>query len=237
MASSQKNFLFLTCLLAFLLFGTAVLAGQAPDQGFNAEAVFFGDCQVGNLNPPVGPPAPGIFEGDEAYAYHIFPSEQCDCTEDGFILESITQYLFFEDPQIPATFLVQGALLKADFDPSNNCYRPGPLLYESPELAFTIVDNGPVAIQVPTPGAPVEILADHYFLVLRYQGGAQAELVVDDDPQPCTEYVNRGSGWQDLFGRDKSGGGKVIVYGDIVCSPTAVGATRTTWDSIKSLYQ
>ena len=211
------------------------LAADAP--GYDFETIFFSDCQVGNLNPPVEPPVPGIFMGDEQYAYHIFPADQCDCSEDGFILESITQYLFFDELQVPADLLVQGALLKADFDPSNDCWVPGPLLYEGPQETFTIVDPGSVVIQVPTPNAPALPLADHYYLVMRYLGGAEALLVVDDEPMPCTEFINRGSGWEDLYGQDKSGGGKVIVFGDIVCSPTSVPTDNPTWGGIKSLYK
>ena len=223
-------------LVAFLVL-CPVFVMASDDPGYDFETVLFGDCQVGNLNPPVAPPVPGIFTGEEEYAYHIFPAEQCDCSEDGFILENITQFLFFDDLQVPANLLVQGALLKADFDPSSGCWVPGPILFEGPQITFTIVDNGPAVIQVPTDGAPALPLADHYFLVMRYLGGAEAMLVVDDLPMPCTEFINRGSGWEDLFGRDKSGGGKVIVFGDIVCSPTSVPNTESTWGGIKSLYK
>jgi len=224
-------------LLVTLLLITPAFVMGADAPGYDFETILFGDCQVGNLNPPVGPPAGGIFMGEEEYAYHIFPADQCNCSEEGFILESITQFLFFEPNQVPANLIVRGVLLKAVFDPSSGCWVPGPVLFEGPPENFIIDDNGPVVIQVPTPGAPVLPLADQYFLVLRYQGGAEAMLVVDDEPMPCTEFINRGSGWEDLFGRDKSGGGKVIVFGDIVCSPLSVPNGNSTWGGIKSLYK
>ncbi len=211
------------------------LAGNVP--GFNFETILDSDCQVGNLNPPGAPPVPGIFTGNESYAYHIYPADQCDCVEEGFVLEAITQYLYFEDEQIPAAFFVQGSLLKAEFDASIGCWVPGPLLYQGPREVFTIVESGQATIQVLTPGIPAFPLADHYFLVLEYLGCSQALLVVDDEPMPCTEFINRGNGWEDLFNYDKSGGGKIIVFGDIVCSPLAVSTTTSTWDGIKSLYR
>ncbi len=224
-------------ILVLLVTVSLALAGSDGGSGLDLEPILTGDFQVGNLNSPVAPAVPDIFMGNEEYAFHIFPAEQTSCSEDGFILESISQRLFFDDSQVPANFVVQGVLLKADFDAGSNCWVPGPILYEGPHENFTIIDQGNVTIQVMTPGAPTLPLADHYFLVLRYEGGSDAYLVVDDQPLACTEYINRGTGWEDLNSRDKSGGGKVILYGDIVCSPTSVPNTAHSWDGIKSLYK
>ncbi len=224
-------------LLSLLLLLTPVWALAGTNPPLEIPVVLSGDYQVGNLNAPGSAPVPGIFMGEEEYAYHILPAEQSDCSEDGFILESITQLLFFEENQVPVTLMVQAALLKADFDPSSDCWVPGPVLYDSPQEIIMITDNGPATIKVLTPGIPVFPLEEHYFLVLRYQGGSEALLVVDDQPMACTEFINRGNGWEDLYGRDKSGGGKVIVFGDIVCAPMAVPTVENNWDRIKSLYK
>ncbi|MCP4292985.1 MAG: hypothetical protein GY780_14260 [bacterium] len=226
-----------TLLWIFICLTMTTTALAAVDSGQNPNPFILGDCQVGNLNPPVGPPVPDLFFGEEAYAYHVKPIDQCTSTEDGFILESVTQMLHFNTDQIPAVLIVKAALYSAQFDTPSGCWMPGITLYESMEETFTIADNGILNIQVPIASGPAYLLNDHYFLVMSYQGGAMAQLVVDDEPMPCTEFVNRGNGWQDLNGRDKSGGGKVIIFGDIVFSPASVANTQSTWDGIKSLYK
>jgi hypothetical protein len=234
---SPKSLLRVGWLMVFILIAPLTLASSGEDAEYDFETILLGDFLVGNLNPPVAPPVPDIFMGEESYAYYIYPADQTNCTDDGFVLESITQRLFFDDQQVPANLVARGALLKADFDPVSDCWVPGPVLYEGPEETFSIIDNGSVTIQVPTPDAPNLLLADHYFLVLRYQGGGPAYLVVDDEPMPCIEYINRGAGWEDLYQRGKSGGGKVILFGDIVCSPASVPNTPDSWDAIKSLFK
>lgn len=235
MAPSNKSLAPLIFLVVAVFASSLAFAGSGEPVHYHPTVL--GDFQVGNLNDPVGPPVPGIFMGEEAYAYHIYPADQCDCSQEGFQLESVSQFLFFDDQQFPLTLEVQGALLKADFDAANDCFVPGPLLHEGPIETVIVQDNGTAVIQANTPDCPGFPLEDHYFLVMRYFGGAEAQLVVDDQPQPCTEYINRGNGWFDLFDRDKSGGGKVIVFGDIVCSPLSIGNTTTSWDGIKSLYK
>ncbi len=227
----------LSLILLILLMATSALAAIGEDNNFDYEIIALGDCQVGNLNLPTNAPAPNIFEGDETYAYHIEPISQCTSMFDGFVLESITQLLHFNDLQLPATLIVQPSLLLADFDVGNNCWVPGPPIYDGPSQTFTFSDIGLTTVQVPTPGAPAVLLNGHYFLAMKYSGNALGQLAVDSDPQPCTEYINRGSGWEDLFGQKRSGGGKVIVFGDIIFAPATVGSTPSTWDGVKSLYK
>ncbi len=235
--SNIKTILLMSWLVTLMFSVPMAFAGNGDDANFDFEAVLFRDCQVGNLNPPVGPPVPDIFMGNETYAYHIIPGEQCSSNFDGFILESITQLLQFNIDQIPASLVVHPSLLMATFDTGSDCWVPGPSLYDGPSQTFNIDDNGIINIQVTTPDAPPLLLAENYFLALRYEGGALAQLVVDDDPQPCTEFINRGDGWEDLFGQKRSGGGKVIVFGDIIFAPASVEVLPTTWDGIKSLYK
>jgi len=194
-------------------------------------------CQIGNLNPPVGEPVPEIFQGEEAYAYHVYPPDQCACDEGGFALQTVSMLLYFTENQIPADLVVQGGLLGGVYDPSNDCWLPGETLQESQPTTVIVQEPGffPVSVQVPIVDFyPFE---GHYFLSMRYIGGAEALLAVDDQPMPCTEYINRGNGWQDLYDRDKSGGGKVIVFGDIVCGVPTVAGESQTWGAIKSLYR
>ena len=235
--SKIKTILQMSSLIALMITVPLALAGNDDDCGYDFEFIPLSDCQVGNLNPPVGPPVPDIFMGDESYAYHIFPAEQCDSNDEGFILESITQLLHFNADQVPALLNVQPSLLEAVFDTGTDCWVPGPSIYDGPIQTFSIEDCGIITIETPTPDAPALFLADHYFLALHYSGNALAQLVVDDDPQPCTEFINRGSGWEDLNGRKRSGGGKVIIFGDIIFAPASVNEISTTWDGIKSLYK
>ena len=232
-----KTILPLSCFVSLLIFASLAMAGSGENSGNNIETILLGDCRVGNLNPPSGELVPDIFMGDETYAYHIFPSTLCTSNLDGYILESISQLLDFNTDQIPAAFSVQPILLSANFDSGTDCWIPGPPLYEGPTQTFSINEPGIVPVQVFTTDVPAFVMSDHYFLAMRYTGGAQAQLVVDDDPQPCTEFINRGNGWEDLFGQKRSGGGKVIVFGDIIFSPASIGNTTTTWDGIKSLYK
>ncbi len=236
-SNTRKSILPLSFLVALIFTVPLAFAGNGETVGYDYETILFGDCQVGNLNPPVAPPAPDIFMGDETYAYHILPAEPCQGNENGFILESISQLLDFNIDQVPADLIVQPALLVADFDSVSGCWVPGAPLYDGPVQTFEIFDSGIFTVQTPTPDAPALLLADHYFLALRYSGNAMAQLVVDNDPQPCIEFINRGAGWEDLFGQKRSGGGKVIVFGDIVFAPASVGQTTTTWDGVKSLYK
>lgn len=244
MHSTSPHFgrILLTLVLISLLTAGA-LAGDDPQDPGPARAGRE-ECRIGNLNDPVGPPVPGIFMGHESYAYYVYPPETCSCQEEGFKLESVTQGLFFDDQQIPAVFNVQVLLLRAEFDPGQNCHVPGPVIFEGPEETIVIQDNGPVLLTVPTGGTPPFVFDDHYFIGLRYQGDAPGSLLVDDMPEPCIEYIDRGNGWEDLNGFDgrgasveRAGGGKVIVYGDIICSPMSVGQERRTWDAIKSLFK
>jgi len=188
-------------------------------------------------NGPVLPPVENVFEANEEYAYHIFPADQCNCSEGGFSVEAIHQLLHFTPEQIPAVFTVRAALMSAVQQGGAGCWVPDQPLFVSPPMNVIISDNGIVEIVVPTPNSGVYALNDHYFLALFYQGNALGQLVVDDMPMVCTEYVNRGNGWEDLNAFAKSGGGSMIVWGDIVCGVPTVDVERGTFDTIKSLFK
>ena len=195
------------------------------------------EFQIGNLNDPVNQ-VPGIFNGNEAFAYYVYPPSQCQCEEGGFRLLSITQGLYFDDNQIPAVLNVRTVLFKAEVDPSTDFYVPGPVLAEGPVQTIVVQDNGSVLVAVPTEDPEAYPFDDHYFLALRYEGEAPGSLLVDDEPLPGIEYINTGNGWFDLYGwQQRAGGGKVIVYGDIVCSPLGVATEGQAWDGVKSLYR
>ncbi|MEN8005913.1 MAG: hypothetical protein ABFS42_02820 [Candidatus Krumholzibacteriota bacterium] len=199
-----------------------------------------GDCLIGNLNPPVIPSYPDVFTGNEAYAYHVKPSDQCGCPEEHFTLETITMLVDFEANQIPQTLAVTPSLLSAVFNAGSGCFEPGPPLCIGPDIVVNVNDPGIQTITVPLLGCGPFPLGNDYFLSLAYEGGAPANLVIDNDPQACTEFINNGNGWVDMSGMkskgDKTGGGKLIVYGDIVCAAPPVGVESRAWGAIKSLF-
>ena len=195
-------------------------------------------CTIGNLNDPAGPPAPDIFKANETYAYHVFPPEQCSCSEGGFIPTSVSQLLYFDTEQIPATFQVQAQLLAAVYDAGSGCYTPGVVICEGPPLQVTVTTTGVFQATAPFDLCPVQPFAEHYFLALKYTGYAPGYLVTDGLPQECTEYVDRGAGWEDMFFfPGKTGGGKSILFGDIVCDAYTVDNEQGAWGVIKSLYR
>jgi len=215
---------------------TPVFAGQVADD-FEPLVDPSADCIVGNLNGPALPPVENVFMGHEQYAYHIYPAEQCDCSEGGFSVEAIHQLLHFSPEQIPAEFVVRAALMTATQDGTTGCWVPDQALFVSPPINVIVIDNGIFEVMVPTPNSDIYPINAHYFLALYYEGMAEGQLAIDDQPMACTEYVNRGNGWEDLNLFAKSGGGRMIVWGDIVCGMPTVAGERSTFDAIKSLYR
>ena len=116
----------LLCLLlvGLLVLATFTLAADGSSGVWNGRLQPTADCQIGNLNDPVGEPVPDIFMGNEAYAFHVFPQDQCACSEGGFTMESVSQLLYFDSSQVPVTFQVEARLLAAIEDPTIGCWLP-----------------------------------------------------------------------------------------------------------------
>jgi len=188
--------------------------------------------RVGNLNQPAQT-VPDILFGDQTLAYIIRPYEQISCPEGGFMLQQVGTYLDFSENQIPGALRVRGGLLRAI--PEGAGFVPG-----EPYFYGEIVD-----IPIPEPGqylieAPVSMWAvpvdEVYFLALHFEGPAEASLVIDDEPAPGIEFINPGNGWIDMFEFDKTSGGKVIIWGDIVCG-VVVEADASSWSQVKQLFR
>ncbi len=234
----MRKLLLLTCLL--FLAGGSALPGQAADVApiWDGPLPANADYQVGNLNQPEGPPLEGYFDGHQMIAYFIAPREQCDCPEGGFKLESVNHLLYFADLQEPAVFSVRAGLLAAEYDQSTASWVPGQILCESLPMTVTIQEPGIQQVQVPTAECESMSLEENYFLYLAYEIGVPAGLVVDGLPQSGIEYLDRGNGWEDMFYfPDKSGGGKHIVWGDVLCSEPVVPAEASSFDSIKAMFR
>ena len=234
----MRNLILLTCL--FLLVGGGALlslaASDLPTWDNHLEAN--GDCLVGNLNDPQGAPLAGYFDGHQMIAYFISPGSQCSCDEGGFKLESVNHLLYFDDQNVPASLAVRAGLLAAEYDAASGTWVPGHILCESTPVIIPIDQVGLQQVQVPTADCEALPLDDNYFLFLAYEEGVPAALAVDGFPEPGIEYLDRGNGWEDMFYfPDKSGGGKHIVWGDILCSAPVVPADQDSWGSIKAMYR
>jgi hypothetical protein len=168
----------------------------------------------------------------------IYPPDQGTCTEGGFDLLEIHMYLELGPQHVPVTFNVSGALAHADLDPTEGQYVPGPFICEGPEAVFHIEEPGLYVITVPMQDAcECQLFDDHYFLVMRFLTPFEANLPIDDQPQPGIVYNDKGAGWVDMFDLSKTAGGKVIIWGDTVCCTHSVGNEAGSWSGIKSLYR
>ncbi len=230
-------------LLTVLIVGVAIAGNHAEKSTGNRDLVFSttGDCRIGNLEPPVGSSYPGLFEGNESYAYHVQPSAGCSCPENHFRLDSVSMLLDFDDSQIPQTLVVTPSLLIAVFNTGSGCWEPGPALCTGAPFTVNIINSGVQTITAPLTGCAPFPMGVDYFISLDYSGGGNGLLPVDNSPASCTEFIDYGNGWVDLFGMknsgDKTGSGKLIVFGDIVCVTNAVEADQRSWGSIKTLFR
>lgn len=229
----------LSAMLVSAMVAVIALAGDQPLRDDGDLVVNDADCQVGNLNDPVEN-VPGIFLGNESYAYFIEPTATCGCNTPDFELLSVTQLLYFDEQQVPVTFTVEATLLGA-VRGVDCTFVPGPARCDPTPITYTIDQPGLFAVNVPTPGCGDFQLDKEYFLSLKYTGGGPASLAVDDEPAVCVEFIDYGEGWLDLstfkVGVDKTGGGKAIVFGDIVCKEDGVAIETTTWGAVKGLYR
>ncbi len=206
-----------------------LLAGTAQGQ-----LVF----QVGNLNSPVPPAVPDLHMGLESYAYLIYPPDQASCPLGGFKLEAVHMYLEFTASQVPADFQVAGALLGAFWDPSMNMFLPEGPLCEGPVIDYHITEPGLYEIILPMDSTCGCLPFDeHYFLTVNYLTPFEADLPIDNQPEAGVVFNNDGGGWIDMIVFDKTAGGKVIIWGDLVCCDPAIGNEQNTWSEIKGLYR
>lgn len=210
-------------LLAALIIGVLATPLLAQTQG----------GQVGNLNLPAGT-APGILVGNQTLAYLIQPEEQVSCPEQGFQLQNVRVYLEFSQEQVPVTLNVAGGLLQAV--PDGAGYVPGDALFLTDPMPMVITEPGLQLIEVPVEGvASCELLGGAYFLALQFVGPAAASLVIDDQPAPGIEFIDSGNGFIDMNGLDKASGGKVIIWGDIICC-LVTASEGSTWHQIKQIF-
>ena len=194
--------------------------------------------QVGNLNPPAGT-VPGLLTGDQMFAYLIDPDVESSCSTTGFMLEAVHMYIEFDPTQVPATFQVSAGLADAVFDPTGQNLVPGGDVCVSPIQTITITTPGLHQVTVPVvPSCGCLPIDEDYFLTFNIFGEVQGQLVIDNQPQPHVVYWNNVGGvWEDMFDVDKTSGGKVIIWGDIVCCSAPIGNEDNTWGEVKSLFR
>ncbi len=196
-----------TFLAALILVGSAALLAQVL-------------CQVGNLEDPIGLPVVNVFEGAATYAYLIHPIDQCECP-DGFIqLQDAFMWLEFEPMMVPVNFTVRAGIRSAFYNAALNQWEPDLLLYDGAEMMIQVMNPGPFPLAVPAVAAPWIGINEYVFLTLEFENPFQANLLCDGNDQPGIVYVSPdGLNWVDMFGPDKTSGGKPIIWGDVVCGP------------------
>jgi hypothetical protein len=193
---------------------------------------------AGNLNPPMPPAVPDVHFGEASYAYLFYPPDYGSCPLGGFRLEAVHMLLEFAPAQVPVTFTVTGGLMSAVWDPSQNMFVPGGPLCEGPPLVFTFTEPGQYEIFVPTNGAcGCQPFDEYYFLSLNFLDPFNADLPTDGQPEPGVVFIDNGTGWVDMIGLGKTAGGKVIIWGDLVCCDPSIGNANSTWGGIKGLYR
>jgi hypothetical protein len=213
------------------------LAAFLPADWTQARDGVQAECQVGNPVEIGQPPVPELFFGNQEWAYLIYPPDQCDCPEGGFQLDRVNMDLSLNPGQVPVIFSASAFLREAIYNAETGCYVPGEVLYFSPPVTFTFDEPGVYTITVPTPETSCEVFDEHYFIGLRYLEPFLADLAIDEQPAPCTAYVDSGNGWFDFYDLRKSSTGKPIIWGDIVCCDINVPAEDGTWTEIKGLYR
>ena len=203
-----------------------------------AVPVLAGDFVVGNLNPPTHA-LENYVTGNQAFAYLVYPPDQAACTGGGFIPEAVHMWLGFRSEQLPATFAASAQLLAAVYDTLTGQWLPGTLLCQGSPQTFTVTTPGLFELMLPfLPGeCGPQVFNDYYFLVVRLETPLTADLPLDSFPEAGVAYQNDGQGWVDMNGLKRADSGKIIIWGDIVCTAAPVGNTTGTWGSIKGLYR
>jgi hypothetical protein len=195
----------------FLLVLAIALAGAT---GLLAQIV----CQIGNLEDPVGAPVPNIVQGQQTFAYLVRPADQCNCSEGFAQLESTFMWLQFEPWMIPQNFFVRAGIRPAIWNDEFDRWEPDGYFYESQDFIMDVIDPGPFLLQIPSFNAPWMNIYEFYFLTVSFETPLEANLLCDGFDQPGIAFISPdGSNWIDLFGPDKTSGGKPIIWGDVLC--------------------
>ncbi len=194
--------------------------------------------QVGNLNPPEPPAVPDVHLGLESYAYLFYPPDFGDCSSGGFRLEAVHMLLEFTPEQVPVTFHAAGGLISADWDSALDMFVPGGQLCEGQPFDFHFTEPGQYEIILPVQGAcGCQPFNEHYFLSVKYFDQFGADLPTDGQPEAGVVFINNSGNWIDMIGLGKTAGGKVIIWGDLVCCDPPIGNDMGTWSGIKGLYR
>ena len=194
--------------------------------------------RIGNLNDPVQS-VPDLLFGDQKFAYLVFPDQQVNCPGGGCVLQNVNMYLDFSDQQVPQTITVSGGFITAVPNPDGEGFIPGDDLCVAPPIQITILEPGLQLITIPVADVCDSVPVDEaYFLNINYVGDAVASLAIDNEPEAGIVYWDNGQGYTDMIDVivDKTSDGKVIIWGDIICS-IMVGVESRTWQDVKGLFR
>ncbi|MCP4145340.1 MAG: hypothetical protein GY752_08665 [bacterium] len=197
-------------------------------------------CIIGNMGDPVGPPLFDVLHGMESYAYLVKPSEECSSQEEVFELLKLYMLLDFFVEQVPVNFTCRAGFLKAvEVQPGQ--FVPDEQIYSSPPTTFFVPQPGITMIEIGTPEFAELIMDDEYFIVIHFETPFEGNIPIDNLPESGVAYRNDGSGWVDMDTFGRSASGKIIAWGDIVCSPAGASSVEpdppVSWGFVKSLFK
>jgi len=185
---------------------------DAPETPLLPVNLYPGDCVFGNdnLGALMGQYST-FWQGNESYAFFVRPHDTCSCS-DGFNVRAVHMYLHLSPSSSPE---VQAHLVEAVGGPS--CFTPGSIIDSSPPMvASGYPSTGYYDVEIPC-DFDCRDMDNYYFLVFEFlDANGPVGIAFDNNAQTCVNYVNRGSGWEDLdvvynfFG-------DIFIWADVDC--------------------
>lgn len=197
-------------------------------------------CVVGNTNPI----AFGITDwvwGNEKYKY-LFYADAADCglCSDGFTVASVSLVMQFGPEDVPSTFDARVDFEEALWDPTLQCFVPGPAYCVSSTYTVTITDPGLYNISLPMDTACACAYFGYWYgisfeFLSGFPSGMEPDIVTDNLPVGCTSWNDYGVGWIDT--QDFGFPGEISLSAEIACCPNPVSEDKSSWGDIKAMFR
>jgi len=198
------------------------------------------DCLIGNTEALFGYDE-GWLQAPASYAQFLDPTaNNCTC-DPGFVIDEVRIDLILETG---ATVLARALLLESDNEPA--CPVPGLILATSPQVLFDgAAARDAYEIVIPC-GFQCAVMDDAYFLVVEVIGltgvadlpYTSANTGVSDKQapgDPCTAYMDTGSGWEDMILAGFGGG--LPIEAAVTCCGDPIVDDADTWGWVKRMYK
>ncbi len=176
------------------------------------DKVYPGDCVFGNDNfGSHFATQTSFWSGNEQYAFFIRPSDYaCGC-DPGFNVRAVHMWLQLNTSSNPT---VRAHLAEAEG--AGACFTPGAILSTSDPLPVSVGTSGLHDVEIPCDFACQEMNVDYFLIVEFLDANGPVGLPFDNSPQDCVNYVERGSGWEDLVD-DHNFWGDIYIWADVDC--------------------